>query len=135
MAGAAAMPHMFLHGRELLFLLIGENCFNLAAGFLGYRPGLGASVVLRTGLIGAKRFEFLLAIDEQGLDLALLVGRQVELARHVLQLRVGVHAAGPAPLLSLLRLIRRRGRGTVLRLDGRRAAEHEHAAKSESYEF
>ena len=102
MVGAAAMPHMFLHGRELLFLLIRENRFNLAAGFLRYRPSLGASVVLRTGLISAKRFELLLAIDKQGLDLALLVGRQIELPRHVLQLRVGVHAAGPAPLLGLL---------------------------------
>lgn len=135
MVGAAAVPHVFLHGRELLFLLIRENRFNLAAGLLRYRPSLGASVVLRTGLVSAKSFELLLAIDKQRLDLALLVGRQVELARHVLQLRVGVHAAGPAPLLGLLRLIRRRGRGTVLRLGGRRAAERERAAKSEGYEF
>jgi hypothetical protein len=132
LGGAAAMPHVLLHGCELLFLLIRENGFNLAAGFLRYRPSLGASVVLRSGLIGAKRFELLLAIDKQGLDLALLIGRQVELLRHVLQLGVGIHAAGTAPLL---RLIRRRGRGTVLRLGGGRAAEHEHAAKSESYEF
>ena len=96
------MPHVFLHGRELLFLLIRENRFNLATGFLRYGPSLGASVVLRTGLISAQRFELLLAIDKQGLDLALLVGRQIELPRHVLQLGVGVHAAGAAPLLGLL---------------------------------
>src|SRR6478752_5970158 len=64
LVGAAAMPHMFLHGCELLFLLIRENRFNLAACFLRYRPGLGASVVLRTGLISTKRFELLLAIDK-----------------------------------------------------------------------
>jgi len=125
------MPHVFLHGRELLFLLIGENCFNLAVRFLRYRPGLGTSVILRSGLVGAKGFELLLALDEQWLDLALLVGRQVELLRHVLQLGVGVHATVTA---TLLRLVRRRGRGTVLRLGGS-ASEREHAAKSERYEF
>ena len=131
MVGAAAMPHMFLHGRELLFLLIRENRFNLAVRFLRYRPGLGASVILRSRLVGAKGFELLLALDEQWLDLALLVGRQVELLRHVLQLGVGVHATVTA---TLLRLVRRWGRGTVLRLGGS-ASEREHAAKSERYEF
>jgi len=122
---------MFLHGRELLFLLIGENRFNLAVCFLADRPGLGASVILRSRLVGAKGFELLLALDEQWLDLALLVGGQVELLRHVLQLGVGVHATVTA---TLLRLVRRRGRGTVLRLGGS-ASEREHAAKSERYEF
>ena len=131
MVGSAATPHMFLHGRELLFLLIGENRFNLAVRFLRYRPGLGASVILRSRLVGAKGFELLLALDEQWLDLALLVGGQVELLRHVLQLGVGVHATVTA---TLLRLVRRRGRGTVLRLGGS-ASEREHAAKSERYEF
>ena len=131
MVGAAATPHMFLHGRELLFLLIGENRFNLAVRFLRYRPGLGASVILRSRLVGAKGFELLLALDEQWLDLALLVGGQVELLRHVLQLGVGVHATVTA---TLLRLVRRWGRGTVLRLGGS-ASEREHAAKSERYEF
>jgi len=128
------MPHVFLHGRELLFLLIGENRFNLAVRFLRYRPGLGASVILRSRLVGAKGFELLLALDEQWLDLALLVGGQVELLRHVLQLGVGVHATVTVPLMGLLRLVRRWGRGTVLRLGGS-ASEREHAAKSERYEF
>ena len=129
------MPHVFLHGRELLFLLIRQNRFNLAVCFLRYRPGLGASVILRSGLVGAKGFELLLALDEQWLDLALLVGGQVELLRHVLQLGVGVHATVTAPLLGLLRLVRRRGRGTVLRLGGSSTSECEYAAKSEGYEF
>ena len=128
------MPHVFLHGRELLFLLIRQNRFNLAVCFLRYRPGLGASVILRSGLVGAKGFELLLALDEQWLDLALLVAGQVELLRHVLQLGVGVHATVTAPLMGLLRLVRRWGRGTVLRLGGS-ASEREHAAKSERYEF
>jgi len=128
------MPHVFLHGRELLFLLIRQNRFNLGVCFLRYRPGLGTSVILRSGLVGAKGFELLLALDEQWLDLALLVGGQVELLRHVLQLGVGVHATVTAPLLGLLRLVRRRGRGTVLRLGGS-ASEREHAAQSERYEF
>jgi len=47
-------------------------------------------------LILHQRLQFLLAVDEDGLDLGLLVGGQVEFLRKVGELVVGVHSHGVA---------------------------------------
>jgi hypothetical protein len=99
------MAHALLHCVELLLLLIGQHRFNLAVRILHDRAGLGAAIILRERLVLEERLKLLLPINQYRLDLALLVGRQTECLRHVLQLPVRIHAPWAACARTRLRLI------------------------------
>lgn len=103
---AAAPAPALLHGFEFLFLLIVENRFNLGLAVLPDRLHLRAAIFAGERLILKQGFHLLLAIDQQGFDLALLIGTEVQLPGHVLKLLIGVHAhaaaAGLAGALSLV---------------------------------
>lgn len=90
----AATTHTLLHLFELLLLLVVQHCLNFVLRVLPDRLHLRVPVLARHGLILKERFCLLLAIDEDGTDLILLVGVQSERARHVLELPIGIHARG-----------------------------------------
>ena len=97
-------------------------------------PHLGAAVFLRRRLVLEKRLHLLLAIDEQGLDLALLIGGQAEFLVICASCRSGFMRM-PRPLRDPgLTLIRGWGRG-VLGDGGAGYAEGEQAAQGEGKEF
>ena len=104
-----AVAHVLPHGFELLFLLVVQDSLNLAVLVLNDRPCLGAPIILRDRLVLEERLKLLLTVNQQGLDLALLVGCQVECLRHVLQLPVGIHVPWAAG--AMLGLVWRWGRG------------------------
>jgi len=103
LAAALAPAPALLHGFELLLLLIVKNHLNLALAVLADGLHLRAAIFARERLVLEDRLHLLLAINENGLDLALLIGAKVELPGHVLKLFVGVHAHGTATLFPILR--------------------------------
>ena len=72
----------------------------------------------------------MLAVDEQGLDLRLLIGGEAERLSEVLELAVGVHMAHAAALLTLVGC-----GGIVLSEGGSGGSESECAAECEGEEF
>lgn len=97
--------HALLHGFEFLFLLIVEYGSNLAVHILPHLFHFGLTICPWGRLVLHERLYFLLVLGEYGLDLGLLIGRQVQFACHALQHSVGIHAPGTADaLLLLLRL-------------------------------
>ncbi len=130
--------HTYLHGFELLFLIVVEQ--SLDAVVCAFRDGAGLcpAVFGSDGLVLEEGLHLLLTFYEQRLDLRLLIRGQVEFAGEVLELAIGVHAhAAPARALrwrSSLALIGRRGWSVVLGEGGTTAAEYEQAAEGQSCE-
>lgn len=127
--GSAMSSSFFLHGIELLLLLIVEDGFDFRFRVFANRLHLGAAIFAGERLILPERLHLLLAIREDGPDLVLLIGRQIELPSHVLQLAIRVHAATAVFHAAGLFLLRRRS--AIVLGQERAGAENQHAAKSD----
>jgi hypothetical protein len=127
---AATATHVLLHGFELLLLLIVQHRFNLALRILTEGLHAGPTISLRDGLILEESLHLLVAIDQEGLDLALLIRGERKFFAHVLQLTIGVHATRAARTALRLTLIGG-GWGSVLRKGRAGDAECEEAAERE----
>lgn len=137
-ARAASGPiaaHVLLHSVEFLLLIVGQQGFDAVVGALRDGARLGATVFLRERFVLHERLHLLLAIYQQGLDLALLIGCEVQRAGEMSELSVGIHAhAAPTLGRTGLTLVGGRGRG-VLSESGAGDAQCEQAAKGQSCEF
>src|SRR6185437_6612117 len=126
---AHALLHAGLHGFELLLLLIVQYGFDFGVRVGADLLRLRAAVVARERVIVEERLHLLLTRFENGLDLRLLIGREVQRFGQVLQMRIGIHAAVMAPVSLLLRWI------GFLRIDCGGGAKRQDSAECHDYDF
>lgn len=106
------MSHPCLHGIELLLLFVCQDGPDAIVGAFANRVHLGTAIFPAQRLILEKSLHLLLTLNQQRLDLRLLICSQVQFARQVLKLPIGIHVHTAA-----VRAIRRCA-GLVLILSG-----------------
>lgn len=130
--GSAAGSHALLHGIELLFLLIVEDGIDLRLRIFPNRLHLRAAIFPRELLILPERLHLLLAIHQNGPNLVLLIGGEIELPGHVPELFIRIHPVASMPAFRLI-LLRRRS-AVVLGVERGPGAKRQHAAEGDRKE-